>query len=852
MTSFRSILLAGAAAILGVTAPASAQDTQDSEGAETVQVAPAADVAQSEGGRPKVGDFYVNAGVAATRLHDDNVFSTTSDKNRDWLTVYSGFVRLESDFDEHQLDVYAGADVGRYDTETTEDYEDYFIGADGRYDFSGGDFLFGGFEHAREHEERSSPDEVNGSEPTLYTDTSAYGGFAGALSDADRVRLGITGRKLDFDDTPATGGDINNDDRDRTLIEIGARYSHTLEPGLDLFGQGVVDVRRYDDEFDDNNRQRDSEGFRLGAGASLRFPGDVAAEGFVGVMRQDFDEPAFDAVTTPYAGLNLSAPLDETTLLRLSHARSIDETTIATSSSAVTDVSTLSVDAGLTEHLDAGGYLSFVREDFQEIVGQTDRRDETLQVGVNGRFWFVPYAYVGASYDYISQDSTVAGADYSENLIGVSLGAELNPHQRRTYRLVRGPALPFDGAYGGVQAIQEQFRIDQNGPRQGDAFVFDSEYANWIQGGGLLGGYGRRVFGDYYAGVEMEWSKFVGHWHADQTGGRQESAEKADEYGVALRGGYVVNQDVLFYGRLGLTSADFTQDLLLGDGRRFSEPFQQNGVQVGAGAEAALGSGLSLRFEYVQTSYQGYAFNRGGPGAGAPQRIENFDNTSNQFRLAGVYQFGGWSDSAREARRAERSAQDFDGFYFGGQLGHAQYNSELRGLRDDGAAMRTADHGDVSLQGGPYVGYGVVVGDAIYLGAELDGNYAETEWEFVNTRGRVEKVSREYDAALTLRGGYIVNDAILLYGRVGPAVMNAETGIITVDGSRSDDTDMLPGVRFGGGVETFLDDSWRLRAEYVGTFYEDHDVRFTDGAFSAIDTFENSDGAFRIGIAYHY
>jgi len=800
----------------------------------------------------KLGVFNVNAGVSASRVYSDNVFSTESNEISDQSNLFSGFVRLESDLEKHKLDIYGGGTVGRYRDQDNEEYEDYFIGADGRFDLNEQHYLFGGFEHAREHEERSSPDDVNGTEPTLYKDSSAYAGYSGNITDANAVRFGVNSRKLDFDDVAAANGTINNDDRDRYQHEIGLRASHSLQPGLDVFGQGVIDIRRYDDQTDDLGRQRDSDGYRLGGGLSLRFGGDVVAEGFAGVMQQDYDDPAFSSVTTPYAGLYVSAPLAPHTIGRISYSRSIDETTLANASSVVSDIVTASVDVGVTESIDFSAYTSLIREDFQEVNLTADRRDESLLAGVEARYWFLPNFYFAANYDFIDQDSSFANNDFTENVVALTIGAELNAHQRETFRISRGPALPFDGAYGGVQGIVEQFQDDQNGPRQGQNQL-SSEYATWSVGGGLVAGYGRRIYEDFYGGVEIEGNKQDNYWNtAQDPGGRDENGEKTAEYGAALRAGYVVNEDVLYYVRGGLTSADFVQQIRLGDGREFDQQFQQDGYQYGIGAEAALGSGMSLRMEYVHTSYPAYTIDRGGAGAGAPDQIEEFDNSSNQLRVAAVYQLGGWDEDVRQALRNPREAEDFDGLYTGLQGGLAQFNSVSSGLRANGTANRTADQGAAGFQGGPYVGYGMIFGGGFYLGLEADGNAADSKWDFHNSAGRVIAQHRSFDASLNLRGGYVVNDSILLYGRVGPAVAYLETDVDTAQGPSSSDNDLVPGIRFGAGIETFLDQNWRLRSEYVATIYDSIETRFTDGAFSAVEEYEPTDGAFRIGLSYHY
>jgi hypothetical protein len=94
-------------------------------------------------------------------------------------------------------------------------------GLDSRFDVSRASNLFGGGAYTRDVEDRDSPDDVSGSAPTEFSITD---GYAGAFHRFGRpaVRIGGTFRSLNFDDTPALGGAINNDDRDRTKYTGGA------------------------------------------------------------------------------------------------------------------------------------------------------------------------------------------------------------------------------------------------------------------------------------------------------------------------------------------------------------------------------------------------------------------------------------------------------------------------------------------------------------------------------------------------------------------------------------------------------------------------------------------------------
>ena len=80
----------------------------------------------------RLGDFYLDLGASLGVAYDDNVFQSKTDTRDDWIMVFAPSLSLTSDWSEHALSLRAGADVGRYATNESEDYEDLFAGVSGR------------------------------------------------------------------------------------------------------------------------------------------------------------------------------------------------------------------------------------------------------------------------------------------------------------------------------------------------------------------------------------------------------------------------------------------------------------------------------------------------------------------------------------------------------------------------------------------------------------------------------------------------------------------------------------------------------------------------------------------------
>lgn len=146
-----------------------------------------------------------NAGLTIGQEYTDNAFLTANDRRDDFITTVFPWATLSMRTDDSQLNLDASAEIGRYSSYSSEDYNDYSLGAEAHYRLGRRIFAFGGLGFDKDNESRDSPDDVNGLEPTEYREKSGFLGVGGRFDDR-LYRFGISIQDLDFDDTPAAGG----------------------------------------------------------------------------------------------------------------------------------------------------------------------------------------------------------------------------------------------------------------------------------------------------------------------------------------------------------------------------------------------------------------------------------------------------------------------------------------------------------------------------------------------------------------------------------------------------------------------------------------------------------------------
>ena len=361
------------------------------------------------------GGFLWEPQISLTPMYDDNIYALPAAELADWIWVLSPTLAGESRWDRHRLRFDAGAELGRYDEYGSEDYDDWWANADGRYDLAPVSSLFGGVGFSQEHEDRGSPDAVAptaalsaiDAEPTVYEALTAQGGVTHRFGDS-LLRAGATYERLDYDDVPSLAGStIDNDDRDREIFGIAVRLSHRLDDGLDLFAQAQWNERRYADTPDDYGYYRDSEGHRLAVGLKGQIGPGLDAEAYLGYLLQDYDDPRFDRVDgLDFAG-KLNWRIDARTRARLTLERTVNETTLEGASSYLYTNLTGSVSHQLGERTTLSANLGAGLVAYQDV----GRDDWIYTAGLTARHTISRHVFVTLGYRAARRDSNDSGGD---------------------------------------------------------------------------------------------------------------------------------------------------------------------------------------------------------------------------------------------------------------------------------------------------------------------------------------------------------------------------------------------------------------------------------------------------------
>ena len=364
--------------------------------------------------------FIILPSLRSSVTQDDNVFPDSGNKRSDTIISVRPEVDIESDWNNHALNLSLAAEVGRYSSFSNENYEDFELGINGRTDFSRVARLYSGFSFDRLHEGRESADSSNGGEPTIYSDMRAYAEYRQTLNRVNYQLRGVI-QELDYDDVSGSGVTINNDDRDRRILELGGKIAYEFEAQYAGFAELIINERNYSSTPDDDGFNRDSSGYELNVGVEAALSGVSRASAYIGYVSQDPADARFSNVEGTSLGGDFTWNLSALTAIRFTLEQSTEETTLA-SAGALQNHFGVRADHELLRNLILYAAWDSFSNDYEDI----DREDKDSELLIGANYMANRSLYFLAEIRRDKRDSSGAnnGVNFTRQQVEVS--ARLN------------------------------------------------------------------------------------------------------------------------------------------------------------------------------------------------------------------------------------------------------------------------------------------------------------------------------------------------------------------------------------------------------------------------------------------
>ncbi len=369
----------------------------------------------------RLGSFFLYPDVGLTETWNSNIYATPSNDKNDFITSLTPRLALKSNWNNHALNFSADSTITRYARYHSENYTDYTVAADGRLDIQRDSRLFAAGGYKIRHEPRSSPNNLGGTEPTEYQDTSAL--LAGE-KDFNRLSFRLEGA-FDayryFDVQNALGQTIAESLRDRNDTVVTLRTGYEVAPLRQLYLLTSYNWRKYQSPVDMFGFDRTSDGYTVALGAHYDLTGLIFADVFLGYRRQDYDDPRLRPVDGPTAGIKLTWNVTALTTITGNLSREIEETVLANSSAYFATRASIKADHELLRNLILNARIGYENDKFEGI----DRRDNYYEADL-GATWLINRNFsLGGGYSYRTRNSNQPGTDFDENVVFLRLKAQL-------------------------------------------------------------------------------------------------------------------------------------------------------------------------------------------------------------------------------------------------------------------------------------------------------------------------------------------------------------------------------------------------------------------------------------------
>lgn len=373
----------------------------------------------------RLGAFVVKSFVEGGLTANDNVFATPTNEESDVIARVGADVSATTDWSVHAVGFDASAYRNEFLDLSDESTTDLRAQARGRLDATR-ELSFNGAVFA---EDRAEPrtDFVNAfgvDRPIEYTRT---GVTVGADYQNDRLRwnnsLGWSEENYKDGRAQGTGLEVDQDYRDRSVVEGRSRLSYAVSPNLAVFGQGTFGQSEYDQTqlFGGIPRSRDSSGYTASAGVDFELTALVRGDIAVGYMKENKDDSFFEDVS----GLSVDARMQwfpsRLTTVNFTAGRRVVDTGAFDSPSAVETRFSAGVDHELLRNVILSGYAGVSNYEYEE----TGRKDENLEIGAVATYKMNKRVHWEAFARNLERDVSGTGVfgdpSYGVTLIGVGL-----------------------------------------------------------------------------------------------------------------------------------------------------------------------------------------------------------------------------------------------------------------------------------------------------------------------------------------------------------------------------------------------------------------------------------------------
>ncbi|MDB5488520.1 MAG: hypothetical protein JWQ58_2235 [Reyranella sp.] len=375
-----------------------------------------------------VGAFTLYPSLEVQAGYDSNVYATSAPTVGSPYTLIRPVLELKSDWLNHSLRVMAGGGFGFYSNASTQNYWNGYVQADGRLDIREDFYATGMIGVRRQTEALGTPNAQVATSPTVVdsipVEVGLYQRFNRFFYD---FKASVT-RYQYTDNSIISAGGLPAASRNRIEYDERVRLGYEILEGVDVWVTPGLNQRIYDQFVNAFGQQRDSNGWNVNLGATIKFTTKSSLEGFIGYTNQTY---IADGTSTPAFTFGLAGSWNgyEPLTLRPAFIRTINESAYSNYTNYVS--TTLGVDFSYDIH-DAWQMVGGTGINMAEYTpapgsGVGPRTDYYWRASLGLLYALRPQIQVGPLYEHTtgwSTDVASGGPSYNREVFSLRVVAK--------------------------------------------------------------------------------------------------------------------------------------------------------------------------------------------------------------------------------------------------------------------------------------------------------------------------------------------------------------------------------------------------------------------------------------------
>jgi len=359
--------------------------------------------AENEWAGVPIGPLTAYPGVGLDIIHDDNVFTTSSNEKSSWITVLKPVFLLEAKKRDQVFSLsYKGA-IGFYDSTPGDDYDDHNFRAEADMQISSRSALNVSAGYKLGHDPRGSNDRPISNSPDKWHASDIGGVFAyGSEGAKGKVELEGQYTEKRYDNNRVFTRGFDRDD-----TTGGATFYWKVMPKTSL----LLQAKNTDIDYTLGTSTQDNDNYWYMAGVTWDATAKTSGTVKVGYTEKDFDS----STREDQDGIGWQAEVQWKPLTRstvdFGFSRGFNESTGIGDTTETTDYSA-AWSHDWTSRTSTGVNLSYIEDEYQ---GGSTREDETFGLSLNASYQFRRWLGVNAVYNYTDRDSNTSNQEYDRN-----------------------------------------------------------------------------------------------------------------------------------------------------------------------------------------------------------------------------------------------------------------------------------------------------------------------------------------------------------------------------------------------------------------------------------------------------